>query len=111
MNHFLQRYCQLHQRDVRGFTSRLMNSLLTHSFPGSIRELQNLIERGVISCDEGEPMDLRHITLNGELLEDDPALGLNADGRLDSSPTPPPVHVSDEAPGPLPPPAARLWAF
>src|SRR5690606_8311542 len=37
MNHFLQRYCQRHQRDIPGFTSRLINTLLTHDFPGNIR--------------------------------------------------------------------------
>lgn len=86
MNHFLQRYCQRHQRNVSGFTSRLLNTLLTHRFPGNIRELQNLVERGVISCDDGEAMDLKHIMLNGELFDEFAPLSLTADGKLDLVP-------------------------
>ena len=88
MNHFLQRYCQRHQRNVSGFTSRLFNTLLTHRFPGNIRELQNLVERGVISCDDGEAMDLQHIMLNGELFDESAPLSLTADGKLNIAPAP-----------------------
>ena len=114
MNHFLQRYCQRHQREVTGFTSRLINTLLTHDFPGNIRELQNLIERGVISCDAGEAMDLQHITLNGEQFDDDAPLGLTAEGKLDIAAAPAtlssalPAHSASP---PLPPAIARLMAF
>ena len=112
MNHFLQRYNQLHDRQISGFTTRLLNTLLTHDFPGNIRELQNLIERGVISCDDGQPMDLQHITFNGELLEDNLPLGLTADGRLDTGAMEPADNQrqTDSAPT-LPPIVARLAAF
>ena len=112
MNHFLQRYSQLHQRDINGFTSRLINTLLTHEFPGNIRELQNLIERGVISCDQGDAMDLQHITLNGEQFDDDAPFGLTAEGKLDvtaTSTTPSPGMPAHSSP--LPPAIARLAAF
>lgn len=111
MNHFLQRYSQLHQRDVGGFTPRLINTLLTHEFPGNIRELQNLIERGVISCDEGQAMDLHHITLNGEQFDDEAPFGLTAEGKLDiAAPTVPAAAGSGGSP-PLHPAIARLAAF
>ena len=113
MNHFLRRYSQLHQRDIQGFTSRLINTLLTHAFPGNIRELQNLIERGVISCDEGQPMDLQHITLNGEQFDEDAPLGLDAEGRLNmtSVPASPGATVTGSYAPPLQPAIARLAAF
>ena len=113
MNHFLQRYCQRHQRNVSGFTSRLFNTLLTHRFPGNIRELQNLVERGVISCDDGEAMDLQHIMLNGELFDESAPLSLTADGKLDIAPAP-----AADTPGktvdrlrPLHPALERVAAF
>lgn len=113
MNHFLQRYCQRHQRDIPGFSSRLINTLLTHDFPGNIRELQNLVERGVISCDDGQPMDLQHITLNGELFDEDAPLGLTAEGKLGITAAPMALAgASDGAAATLPHPAIeRLVAF
>ena len=112
MNHFLQRYCQLHQREISGFTARLINTLLTHDFPGNIRELQNLIERGVISCDEGQAMDLQHIMLNGEQFDDEAPFGLTAEGKLDiaAANIPNPAPVASSA-APLHPAIARLAAF
>src|SRR5690606_6731995 len=112
MNHFLQRYCQRHQRDIPGFSSRLINTLLTHDFPGNIRELQNLVERGVISCDDGQAMDLQHITLNGELFDEDAPLGLTAEEKLGTTAAPMAIAGASEGAAALPhPPIERLIAF
>ena len=112
MNHFLQRYSQLHQRTVNGFSNRLINTLLTHEFPGNIRELQNLIERGVISCDDDQTMDLHHITLNGEEFGEDIPFGLTAEGKLDITATAPAASSGSASPAlPLPTAIARLTAF
>lgn len=82
MNYFLRRFCERHERTIRGFTTRLVNTLLAYSFPGNIRELQNLIERGVIIA-EGDTLDINHVSLAGsERLQ--PPTGLTADGRLQS---------------------------
>ena len=112
MGHFLQQFNARHQRQVSGFTSRLVNTLLTHRFPGNIRELQNLIERGVISCDDGQAMDLQHIMLNGELFDESAPLGLTPDGRLDLEPAPVAEQRSvTQRVTPLPPALERLAAF
>jgi DNA-binding NtrC family response regulator/predicted hydrocarbon binding protein len=61
LSHFLQRYNQRHGRHITGFTNRAVRALLGYSFPGNIRELQNLIERGVILADDGNAIDVRHL--------------------------------------------------
>lgn len=81
MSYFLRRFTQRYEKNIPGFTTRLVNVLLTHTFPGNIRELQNLIERGVITCDEGEAMDVKHITLGNKESFLTPT-GLTASGRL-----------------------------
>ncbi|WP_443115637.1 sigma 54-interacting transcriptional regulator [Herbaspirillum seropedicae] len=70
MNHFLKLYGQRHGIAVRGFTQRAIQALLNYSFPGNIRELQNLIERGVILA-QGHPLDLPHMFISGERLNDE----------------------------------------
>jgi DNA-binding NtrC family response regulator len=37
---------------------RALKALLRYDFPGNVRELQNLVERGVIASDPGELIDL-----------------------------------------------------
>lgn len=81
MEAFLRHYCQLHGREVAGFTPRAVQTLLQYDFPGNIRELQNLVERGVIIVEEDEPIDLHHLFRSGELPVAD-SLGLNPLGRL-----------------------------
>jgi two-component system response regulator HydG len=61
LSYFLQRYSQRHGRHITGFTQRAVRALLNYDFPGNIRELQNLVERGVISADDGNAIDLRHL--------------------------------------------------
>lgn len=66
MSHFLEEYCKRYNRQLNGFTTRLVNTLLAYRFPGNIRELQNLIERGVIIADDGESLDFTHLSLGAE---------------------------------------------
>jgi transcriptional regulator with GAF, ATPase, and Fis domain len=81
MNHFLHRYGTLHGRSVLGFTPRAVKALLNYAFPGNIRELQNLVERGVISAEDGGVIDVPHM-LRREQLRDAALYGLDAGGAL-----------------------------
>lgn len=85
MQEFLSRYCVLHRRDIPGFTHRAVQALLQYEFPGNIRELQNLVERGVIMADEGEPIDLHHIFRGDEPIFGQ-GLSVNAQGQLSGLP-------------------------
>ncbi len=81
MNHFLRRECQRHERQVSGFTPRAVRAMLQYAFPGNIRELQNLIERGVISAEEGSAIDVAHM-FRREQLSDETLLAIGASGHL-----------------------------
>ena len=70
MNYFLHRYGRLHGRQVLGYTPRAVKALLNYDFPGNIRELQNLVERGVISADDGGIIDVPHMLRREQLREE-----------------------------------------
>ncbi|MBN3813740.1 sigma-54-dependent Fis family transcriptional regulator [Paraburkholderia sp. Ac-20347] len=67
MELFLRRYSVQHKREVPGFTSRAVQALLQYEFPGNIRELQNLVERGLIMAEKDEPIDVHHLFREGEV--------------------------------------------
>jgi transcriptional regulator with GAF, ATPase, and Fis domain len=69
MNYFMHRFGRLHGREVLGFTPRAVKALLDYEFPGNIRELQNMVERGVISADDGGVIDLPHLLRREQLGE------------------------------------------
>ena len=48
--HFIARFNQRNSREVTGLTREAMDRLMKHSFPGNVRELENLIERAVVLC-------------------------------------------------------------
>ena len=81
MNYFLHRYVRLHGRTVHGYTARAVKALLNYDFPGNIRELQNLVERGVISAEEGGVIDVPHM-LRREQLRDAAMYSVDAAGTL-----------------------------
>jgi two-component system response regulator HydG len=81
MNHFLQRESRRHRRTPTGFTSRAVRAMLHYAFPGNIRELQNLIERGVISAEDGAAIDVPHM-FRREQLSDEALLAIGAHGEL-----------------------------
>lgn len=81
VSHFLNQFRARHRRSCRGLTHRAMDALLAYHFPGNIRELQNLIERGVISADPGGWIDLQHLFTGQEMSPVFPQQ-LSAEGKV-----------------------------
>ncbi|MCQ6255112.1 sigma-54-dependent Fis family transcriptional regulator [Pseudomonas sp. Q11] len=97
MTHFLHRFTQRHGRQISGFTPRTADTLLAYDFPGNIRELQNLVERGVISAPDGGAIDLAHLFTSGERLAQ-PMFSIGTRGQLAASPNDPPsAHTTTAA--------------
>lgn len=67
VSHFLDKFMGLHGKRVSGFTHRAIAALLSHAYPGNVRELENLIERGVIMAPEGKAIDRHHLFESVEL--------------------------------------------
>jgi transcriptional regulator with GAF, ATPase, and Fis domain/predicted hydrocarbon binding protein len=81
LSYFLYQYSQRHGRQVRGFTQNAVRVLLSYQYPGNIRELQNLVERGVIAAEEHGMVDLTHIFRNEDVSLDS-LYSLDRDGGL-----------------------------
>ena len=58
--HFLNRYCLQMGKDIQGLTPEALEMLSAYSFPGNVRELQNIIERAVTFC-HGSHVDVEHL--------------------------------------------------
>ena len=78
---FLARYSAIHGKKLRGFTDKAKRALLTYPWPGNIRELQNMIERGVILAPGGTRIEVEHLfSCSGGQA---PEFGLGVNGSLD----------------------------
>ena len=69
MNHFLRKFCRMHGRSAAGFTGRAIDNMLSYHWPGNIRELENVVERGVILAPDGGAIDSVHLFAGGEQVE------------------------------------------
>ncbi len=81
MNHFLHKFNRRDGRQVTGFTGRAIDAMLAYAWPGNIRELENLVERGVVLASNGGAIDLMHLFLGDEALSAQ-WLALQRDGSL-----------------------------
>jgi DNA-binding NtrC family response regulator len=52
---------QKHSRKVSGVAGSMLNRLMAYQWPGNVRELRNTIERAVILCPDGAPLDAGHL--------------------------------------------------
>ncbi len=52
---------QKHGRRVSGVSASMLERLQAHNWPGNARELRNTIERAVILCPDGAPLDAGHL--------------------------------------------------
>ena len=61
--HFLKKYAQIHQKAVEDISHSAMRALQSQEFPGNVRELENIIERGVIFC-KNSTLEIKHLSLD-----------------------------------------------
>jgi DNA-binding NtrC family response regulator len=52
--HFLAKYNRINNKEIRSISSEAMNALKHYQYTGNVRELENIIERGVIFCQGDE---------------------------------------------------------
>ncbi len=82
LNRFLKRFSRRHGKQVTGFTERAIAALLNYDWPGNIRELENMVERGIILVENGGALDICHLFTSGEQI-DTRTLALSRKGTLD----------------------------
>jgi DNA-binding NtrC family response regulator len=52
---------QKHGRRVSGLAPSMLDRMMAYDWPGNARELRNTIERAVILCQDGAPLDVGHL--------------------------------------------------
>lgn len=58
---FMHRFARKHGVRVQGISQECMKVLIEHDWPGNVRELQNVIERAIIMCSDGEVLQPEHL--------------------------------------------------
>ena len=55
------RFCAMHEKKLLGVTDKAMRMLKAYAWPGNIRELENIIERGVILTPQYDWIQAEHL--------------------------------------------------
>ncbi|WP_232002149.1 sigma-54-dependent Fis family transcriptional regulator [Shimwellia blattae] len=63
IRYFFRQYTERHQRQIAGFTPGALRTLLSWHYPGNVRELENIIERGVVLAEEGQRIGLAELMI------------------------------------------------
>ena len=52
VDHFIQKLNKINQRDIQGISRNALALLMAYSYPGNIRELENIVEYAFVLCTE-----------------------------------------------------------
>ena len=52
VNHFIKKFNAIKGKNIEGVTDEVMNILMDYSYPGNVRELENIIEHTFVLCRE-----------------------------------------------------------
>lgn len=68
--YFVEKYCRLDNRSVKGLTETAIGSLLQMQWKGNVREFENVIERAVLMC-KGDMVDKKDLFIMENAIEDE----------------------------------------
>lgn len=80
--HLLTKFMAQHNKRVAGITDRALDAMRHYSWPGNIRELENLIERALIITASGQMVDVDNLF---PVPPSDQRITVNASGELHQS--------------------------
>lgn len=60
VDHFIARMNRIQGKEVTGITDETLTCLMSHNYPGNVRELENIIERALVLCSSGE-IESKHL--------------------------------------------------
>lgn len=60
VEHFVEKYAQENNRQIKSVEDEVIDLLMKHDWPGNVRELENTLERAVVLCRE-QSIQKRHI--------------------------------------------------
>ncbi len=83
---FAQRFQRKHGVKIGGISPACRAALEAHSWPGNVRELQNVIERAVILCADGEQLQPAHLGFSGSASSITPAAVVTAPASVNAKP-------------------------
>ena len=49
-NHFIQKFNRLNNKNIQGLRSDVLSVLMSHEYPGNVRELENIFEYACVVC-------------------------------------------------------------
>ncbi len=50
--HFLQKFSKQNAKEIHGFSQEAMQALSAYDWPGNVRQLENIVERSVVFCQD-----------------------------------------------------------
>jgi PAS domain S-box-containing protein len=60
VDHFIQKFNYIHQKDISGVAPEVLSLLMAHDWPGNVRQLENLMERAFVLCTDSR-LGLEHL--------------------------------------------------
>ena len=54
VSHFVEKYSKVNNKEIRDIEPEAMSMLMARDWPGNVRQLENVVERGVILCRSGQ---------------------------------------------------------
>ncbi len=81
VKHFLKRYNQEFNKDIKGVSERAQRYLMSYNWPGNVRELQNVIER-LVALGKEEIISHDRLPLDILLAGEEAGLGIKTEGVL-----------------------------
>ena len=73
VEHFMKKYSTLMGKDIREVSSYAMHVLMDYDFPGNVRELENIIERGV-ALESSNIILPENLSLTGAIRQTEPSV-------------------------------------